>query len=98
MWWEWRGNDLCVRIYVQPGARVEKIDGLHGDALKVRLRACSRQGKANDALADLLAQWFGVPAGHISLLSGHHHRWKRWLVREPVHLPENIQGGDFTDD
>ena len=45
------GKDGAVlRVHVQPGARGEGIAGVHGNALKVRVRAPATSGRANDAV------------------------------------------------
>ena len=64
-------------IYVQPGARMTAIAGVHAGRIKVRVAAKPQDGKANDALLDALAAWLDVPPRLLSLESGHHSRQKR---------------------
>jgi|SRR5579863_2674694 uncharacterized protein (TIGR00251 family) len=72
------GKDGAVlRVHVQPGARGEGIAGVHGNALKVRVRAPATSGRANDAVLTLLAMELGVAATALSLTSGASSRDKR---------------------
>jgi len=74
------GKDGAVlRVHVQPGARGEGIAGVHGNALKVRVRAPATSGRANEAVLTLLAKELGVPAATLALTSGASSRDKRVL-------------------
>lgn len=56
------------------------MQGLHGDAVKVRLRAPPVEGKANAALIAFLAETLDVPERCLALLSGETGRRKRVAV------------------
>ena len=72
------GTDGAVlRVHVQPGARGEGIAGVHGNALKVRVRAPATSGRANDAVLTLLSKELGVPATALTLTGGASSRDKR---------------------
>ncbi len=72
------GKDGAVlRVHVQPGASGDGIAGVHGDALKVRVRALATSGRANEAVITLLAKELGVPAAALALTSGASSRDKR---------------------
>ncbi len=68
-----------IQVRVVPRSSVERVDGLLGDALKVRLQAPPVEGKANKALLKFLSKATGVPASRIDLLGGETHRNKRVL-------------------
>ena len=57
------------------------MDGILGDALKIRLQAPPVEGKANKALIKFLAQEWGVPTRQLTILSGESHRMKRVRVQ-----------------
>jgi uncharacterized protein len=73
-----RGAVLSVRVV--PRSSRNRIDGVHGDALKVRLQAPPVEGKANAALAELLADSLGVSASSVILVRGDTGRNKSLLV------------------
>lgn len=67
------GIDVAVRLTPKGGAdRIEGVD-IAADGrshLKARVRAAPEKGAANKALERLLADWLGVPAGTVSVISG----------------------------
>lgn len=71
-----------VRVHAQPGARRTEVAGLHGDALKVRVREPALEDRANDALARFLAEALGVAQRDVVLASGARSREKRFEVRD----------------
>jgi uncharacterized protein (TIGR00251 family) len=72
------GRDGAVlRVHVQPGASSDGIVGVHGNALKVRVRAPATSGRANEALITLLGKELGVPAAALTLAAGASSRDKR---------------------
>ena len=68
---------VVLRVHVQPGAHGEGVVGIHGDALKVRVRAPAVSGKANSAVLSLLARELRVLPGSLTLTSGASGRDKR---------------------
>jgi uncharacterized protein len=72
------GKDGAVlRLHVQPGASSDGIAGVHGNALKVRVRAPATSGRANESVIALLAKELGVPAAALALTAGASSRDKR---------------------
>ncbi|MDP9231980.1 MAG: DUF167 domain-containing protein, partial [Actinomycetota bacterium] len=65
-----------VRLRVSPGARRCELVGRHGDGWKVRVTAPPEDGRANDALLDLLAKRLDLPRRSLSIVSGHTSREK----------------------
>ena len=70
-------DGAVLRVHVQPGAGSEGLVGLHGNSLKVRVRAPAASGKANEALLRLLSRELGVPRSRLDLTSGAASREKR---------------------
>jgi len=68
-----------LRIHVVPNAKIDKVVGEHGSAIKIKLRAPAVERKANAALIGFLAERLKVPKLKIVLLRGHKSRDK--LVR-----------------
>ena len=71
---------VVVRVHVQPGAGRTAVQGVHGDALKVRVAAPPEKGRANDACLALVAELAGVKPSAVSLTSGATARAKRFTV------------------
>lgn len=76
------GDDGAVELHVhaQPGAGRTQITGRHGDALKVRVAVPPEHGRANEALARLLADAFGLTAKDVTLVAGDKSRTKRFRL------------------
>jgi uncharacterized protein len=79
----WIGSDLELRIRAQPGAKKTEVSGIHGELLKIRVRARAIEGAANQALLEFLAGELQVPLARCELVSGERHREKRIRVRDP---------------
>ena len=65
-----------LRLRVSPGARRSELVGRHGDGWKVRVTAPPEDGRANDAVLDLLARRLDLPRRSLSIVSGHTAREK----------------------
>lgn len=87
---EWRGEDLFLRVRVQPKASRDEICGLQGESLKVRVTAPPVDGKANAHLINFLAGQFGVAKSAVELLSGESGRDKRLRIHAPTRLPPQL--------
>ena len=74
------GDDVVLRVHVQPGAGRTAVVGRHGQSLKLRVAAPPEGGRANDAVRDLLAETFGLAAGAVELTSGASSRMKRFRL------------------
>ena len=87
---EWQGEDLLLRVRVQPKASRDEISGLQGEALKVRITAPPVDGKANAHLIKYLAKQFGVAKSAVTLVSGETGRDKRLRIHAPAKLPAEL--------
>ena len=65
-----------LRVRVVPRAGSNRLDGLHGTAIKVRLTAPPADGRANAALLGLLGELLGVPVRDLELRRGSRSRDK----------------------
>ena len=73
---------LTLRVHAQPGAGRTEAVGRYGDALKVRVAAPPEQGRANEAIAQLLSTSFGVAPAAIELVSGGSSRQKAFRIAD----------------
>jgi uncharacterized protein len=74
------GTVLPVRA--QPGARKNAVLGERAGALRVAVSAAPEKGKANAAIAGVLAEALGCRHSQIDLLSGETSRDKKFLVTD----------------
>jgi uncharacterized protein (TIGR00251 family) len=65
-----------LKVNLQPRASRNGIDGVQGDALKLRVTAPPVEGRANKALKKLLAEHLGIPPSRIAIISGRRSREK----------------------
>lgn len=65
-----------VSLRVQPGASRNAVSGSYGDSVKIALQAPPVDGRANQALCRLLADWCGIPRRGVVLKSGQTGRSK----------------------
>ena len=68
---ETHGPDLLLWIKVVPGASRSQIAGVLGDRLKIRIAAAPEQGKANQAICELIARQLKIKSSQITIESGH---------------------------
>src|SRR6516162_7511972 len=76
-----RPEGATVAVRAQPGARKNAVLGEQAGALKVAVTAPPEDGRANDALVEVLKDWLGVRRSQVELVSGRTHRNKVFLVR-----------------
>ena len=65
-----------IRVHVIPNAKIDKVAGEHGDAIKIKLRAPAIEGKANTALRKFLAEKLSISQRAIVLERGERSRDK----------------------
>jgi len=71
---------VLLPVRAVPRASKNEIQGVHGDALKVRLQAPPVEGKANQALIRFLSDALDIPRSQLSIASGETGRNKSVLV------------------
>jgi hypothetical protein len=72
---------VILSVRVSPRAKHNQVTGVSNGYLQVRTTAAPADGKANKAVAKLIAKYLGVPASRIELLRGHTHRNKQFFVK-----------------
>jgi uncharacterized protein len=65
-----------IRVHVIPNAKIDKVVGQHGEAIKIKQRAPAVEGKANAALRRFLAEKLSIPQRAIVLDHGETSRDK----------------------
>ena len=69
-----------LAVHAQPGAKRNGILGERSGALRVAVTAAPEKGKANAAVAAVLAECLGCKPSRVALLSGETSRQKRFLI------------------
>lgn len=72
------GTILNVRV--QPRSSRSGVDGVMGEALKVRLHSAPVDGKANQELIETLAEAFGLAKSSVRFKGGETSKTKRLLL------------------
>jgi len=72
---------LLLPVRAQPGARRNGVQGEQAGALKVAVTAPPQDGRANEALAEVLRAALGLKRSQLELVAGATSRDKRFLVR-----------------
>ena len=75
---------VLIRVHVVLRASRDEVEGLHGGALRVRLRAPPVEGAANAALLALLAQVLGIRQNQVEIVSG-------WSSRNKVVAAQGLE-------
>jgi uncharacterized protein (TIGR00251 family) len=63
-----RGKNVILTVQVVPRSSRDEMAGIHGNALRIRLRAPPVEGAANAALIAFLAETLGVRQRHKTVL------------------------------
>jgi uncharacterized protein len=70
---------FTIWVNVKPAAKRETIAAISKGEFNVQVRAPAREGRANQALIELLAQHFNVPKSTLRIMRG--EKGRRKLVR-----------------
>lgn len=73
-------SGVVLSVHAQPGAGRDGVAGLHGERLRVRTAAPPVDGRANERLAELLADAFGLKRGAVALVAGATSRRKEFAL------------------
>jgi uncharacterized protein len=80
-WSEERGG-ILFHLQAQPGGRKNEIRGEQAGALKVVVTAKPENGKANEAVIDLLSKLWRLRKSQIHIVAGETSRQKKVLLTE----------------
>lgn len=73
-------DGVVINVRAQPRSSKAGIDGILGDAVKIRIRSAPVDGKANRELVETVADAFGLPKSRVVLKSGETSKTKRILL------------------
>jgi uncharacterized protein (TIGR00251 family) len=72
------GCTVAVRLH--PGARKNRVIGIHADAVKIALTAPPVGGEANEALVEFFAETLRLPRSRIAIIAGPASRSKKLRI------------------
>ena len=72
---------VILNVRAQPRSSRSGLDGVLGDAVKVRIRCAPVDGKANKELIETLAEAFDLPKSAVVFKGGETSKTKRILLR-----------------
>jgi uncharacterized protein (TIGR00251 family) len=67
-------------VKVSPKASRDAVLGWYGDALKIAVTAAPERGRANAAVAALLAETLRIPVSRVEVVAGHAAARKRLAI------------------
>ena len=71
---------IILNVKAQPRSSKACVEGLLGDAVKVRVRCAPVDGKANKELVETIADAFDMPKSSVVFKSGETSKTKRILL------------------
>ena len=74
-------DGVVLNVKAQPRSSKAGVDGLLGDAVKVRIRCAPVDGKANKEVVEVLADEFSIPKSRVVFKSGETSKTKRILLK-----------------
>ena len=80
-WYVESAEGTVVNVCARPRSSRAGVEGVFGDALKVKIRCAPVDGKANRELAETLADTFKLPKSAVVFKSGETSKTKRILLR-----------------
>ena len=75
-------DGVVVQVLVQPRSSQNRLVGLQGGGLKIKLTSPPVEGAANQACCAYLAKLFGIAKGSVQLVAGEKSRQKRLLLKD----------------
>ncbi len=88
---------VMITVRLTPKSVMDEVTGVEcssgrAPALRARVRALPSKGKANEALAALIAEWLDVPKSACEVAAGGKSRSKQALIRgDPDALMQRIR-------
>ncbi len=62
---------MKIAIKVKPNSKEEAVEPVNKNEFILRVRAPAREGRANEAVIELLSEYFSVPQKRVMIIRGH---------------------------
>jgi uncharacterized protein (TIGR00251 family) len=79
-WLKNHSKGVVLLLYIQPGASTTGLAGLHGERVKVKIKAPPKDGEANEELIEYFSSILNISKSKIYLIRGENSRQKDLLV------------------
>jgi len=60
-----------IKVTVKANSRENSVTRIGNNEFQLRVKAPAKQGKANEAVIDLLGEYFGIAKSRLSIVLGH---------------------------
>lgn len=81
MYYAETSEGVILNVRAQPRSSKAGIDGVMGDAVKVRIKSAPVDGRANKELIETLADAMGLPKSSVIFKGGETSKTKRILLK-----------------
>ena len=81
MYYTETAEGVILNVRAQPRSSKAGIDGVMGDAVKVRIKSAPVDGRANKELIETLADAMGLPKSSVIFKGGETSKTKRILLK-----------------
>lgn len=71
-----QAKNMSISVKVRPNSREQRIEKMGPSEFLVRVKAPSKEGRANQAVIGLLSEYFDIPKSRITIIRGHKTRDK----------------------
>jgi uncharacterized protein (TIGR00251 family) len=82
-WLKQHPNGSILLLYIQPGASKTMVSGEFNQRLKIKVKAPPRDGEANEAVIEFLAEVLKISKSRVHLIHGESSRQKNFLIELP---------------
>lgn len=67
---------MKFNVKVKANSKVEQIEKLSSNEYAVRVKSPAQEGKANEAVVNLLSKYFDIPKSRVIIIKGHKNKNK----------------------
>ena len=69
-----------IKVRVSAGAKTENVEEIESGVFKIRVAVAPEKGKANERVAELIAEYYKIPKSKVFLVSGATYKEKVFLI------------------
>ncbi|MFH1441429.1 MAG: DUF167 domain-containing protein [Candidatus Omnitrophota bacterium] len=73
---------MKFNVKVKANSKVEQIEKLSGNEYSVKVKSPAQEGRANQALINLLSKYFDIPKSKVIIIKGHKNKNKTIEILE----------------